>query len=143
MPRATDPGDTTMNMKLDGFSFDRGIDRIIHKTHVDETTLPETTQLTPSETITLQELEKLLALPNLGDFLSDMLKPEIENKELLTPQGFQKALESALATLRQSAEGGGFDEETTKLLNKAARVLSEEANLRELLDMYRSVLYQG
>ena len=131
-----------MNIKLDGFSFDRGIDSIIYKTQVDAP-LPEVSQLTPSDTISLPELEKLLALPTLGDFLAEALKPDIENKDLLTPQGFQRALEDALPALRQLAEEGKLGTETVSLINKAARILSEEANLRDLLNMYRSVLYQG
>ncbi|THF57284.1 type III secretion apparatus assembly protein SctX [Pseudothauera rhizosphaerae] len=131
-----------MSMKLDGFSFDRGIDRIIRN---DQTSvpLPQAGQLAPSDAISRPELEKLLALPNLGDFLSETLKPDIDNKDLLTPQGFQRALQDALTELRQRAEDGSVDADTAKLLGKAARVLSEEANLRDLLNMYRSVLYQG
>lgn len=129
-------------MKLDGFNFDRGIDRILRNDPLDSP-LPERGQLSPADAITRPELEQLLALPNLQDFLANALKPDVNNKALLTPQGFQAALQDSLSMLREQADASGPDSDTARLLERAARVLNEEANLRELLTMYRSVLYQG
>ena len=132
-----------MPMKLDGFNFDRGIDRIIHNEQLDSPLPTSSHNLAPSDISSRPELDKLLSLPNLHDYLADALKPDIENKAILSPQGFQQALEGALTALRSHAEQAAPDSAEGKALNKAARVLGEEANLRDLLNMYRSVLYQG
>ena len=129
-----------MPMKLDGFNFDRGIDRILHGNSLG-LPLPASGQLLPTEAVTRPELERLLSLTNLQDFLAGALRPEIENKTLLTPPGFHLALRNCLAGLHKQAAGLG--DKKGKALIKAAAILDEEANLRDLLQMYRSALYQG
>lgn len=132
-----------MNYDLNHFSFDRGIERIIRSEQPD-IPLPDAGQLPPNAQVRRPELDRLLVQPNLQDHLASQMQPDISDQQsLLTPQGFRRALNGAVASLRKHASNctAGSDKETT--ISKAARVLHEEADLRDLLSMYRSVLYQG
>ena len=127
------------DLRLDSpLAFDRGIDRVVHERTPDK--LPEALNIAPSEMPQPAELDRLLALPNLDDYLQRALHPELDNKELLQPARFRQALEGAREALRQAAEANPED---AKALNRAARLLSEEGDLRDLLQMYRSMLLQG
>ena len=128
------------DLRLDSpLSFDRGLDRVVHE-QGPRSSLPEGLNIAPSEMPHPAELDRLLAMPNLDDYLQETLLPRLENKELLQPGTFRQALEGARDMLRQAAEA---DPEQARTLNRAARVLSEEADLRDLLQMYRSMLLQG
>ena len=87
------------------------------------------------------ELDRLLHQPNLQDFLASELRPQIPDRALLTPQQFERTLRQAAQTLSDATSKN--DAAVSPALKKAARALGEEANLRELLNMYRSTLFQG
>ncbi|MNU04891.1 hypothetical protein D3C72_2494970 [compost metagenome] len=60
------------------------------------------------------------------------------------PGKFQHALQSALDGLSAAAEQMQHqNEDATRTLNRALRLLKDEAGLRDLVTMYRSALYQG
>ncbi len=88
------------------------------------------------------ELDRLLRRPNLPDYLAEQLQPEITDRQLLTPLGFERALRTAGQQLRAAA-ARRETQQIAPLLGKAARAIAEESNLRELLSMYRSTLFQG
>ena len=76
-----------------------------------------------------------------------MARPQIVNRDLLVPARFREALDNALQHLRDAAAqrqpaGDGGDDDL-RMLNRATRLLSEEVGLRDLVQMYRSTLYQG
>jgi hypothetical protein len=126
--------------KLDGFVFDRGIDRIIRNDQ-HEASLPDAAPLPPTEAISSCELDRLLALPNLEDFLAADLQPAIADKTMLTPQGFELALRDAIATLDEHASDPA--EEPSPAIAKARRLLGKEAELRDLVFACRHALHQG
>ena len=124
--------------------FDRGIDSITYKGSEAVPGLPDQLELAPAEAGQRPQLEQLLAMPNLDAFLDEAIRPEIEDRELLMPQRFRQALDGALSTIRENAEGlQSTDPDTARVLNRASRLLHEEVGLRDLLQMYRSVLFQG
>jgi type III secretion protein X len=123
--------------------FERGIDSITFKGSDGAQGLPDQQELAPAEG-ERPLLEQLLAMPNLDAFLDDAIRPEIEDRELLMPQKFRQALDGAIAAIRRGADDAeSSDPETAKVLNRASRLLNEEVGLRDLLSMYRSVLFQG
>ena len=123
-------------------SFDRGIDNIVYARKSDQaaTALPERRNLTPSDDNVRAQLSQLLEKPNTDRFLEEALRPEIEDRDLLLPSQFAEALKEALTELAKQAETGAGD---SRVLNRSVRLLKEETNLRELVTMYRSALYQG
>jgi type III secretion protein X len=124
--------------------FDRGIDKITFKGQEAMQGLPEQRELTPAEHAQRPQLEQLLHMPNLESFLEEAIRPEFDDPELLTPGRFKQAMDGALAAIRQAAEQQqAHDPDGAKVLNRAGRLLNEEVNLRDLLQMYRSVLLQG
>ncbi|MBB6083538.1 type III secretion apparatus assembly protein SctX [Castellaniella defragrans] len=122
-------------------SFDHGIDTIVHARKDEQAaqSLPERRNLMPSDDPVRAQLTLLLEKPNIGRFLEDALRPDIGNRDLLMPAEFAEALREALKGLAGLAERGG----DSRVLNRAVRLLKEETNLRDLVAMYRSALYQG
>lgn len=123
-------------------SFDHGIDAIVYARKDEQATqgLPERRNLTPTDDPVRTQLTQLLEKPNIGSFLEGALRPDIGNRDLLMPSQFAEALREALKALAGLAETGGGD---SRVLNRAVRLLKEETNLRDLVAMYRSALYQG
>lgn len=127
-----------------GTFFERGIDSITFKGGDVAQGLPESHELTPADHAQRPQLDQLLAQPNLDDYLDQCIRPEFDNRDLLLPAHFRQVLDRALATLREEAIAAqAADPEAAKVLNRAVRLLNEENALRDLLHMYRSVLYQG
>ena len=129
-------------------AFDRGIDRVTYARREDTPSLPQREESAPSDVGGRPQVESLLALPTLDDALEDGIRPQLEHRELMTPGHFRQGLDSVLRTLRDTAQrlqspGDGKDTEQLRVLNRATRLLSEECQLRDLVQMYRSVLYQG
>ncbi|WP_174999245.1 type III secretion apparatus assembly protein SctX [Rugamonas aquatica] len=121
--------------------FERGIDRITH-TRQNETALPATTRLLPTDSASTAELDKLLARPNLRDYVFAALRPQIADKALLTPAGFQQALHDASALLQRSAAVAANPTEAAAL-ERGWHQLGEQTDLRLLLTLYRNALFQG
>ncbi|MEJ1965626.1 MAG: hypothetical protein WDO56_30380 [Gammaproteobacteria bacterium] len=125
----------------DHFSLDRGIDSI-SRTNQLEVPLPNAASLPPPGQQNRPELDRLLRRPNLQDYLAEQMQPQIVDPQLLTPQRFELTLRAAGEQLRQ-ASTRAKGQPAAAVLGKAARALGEEVNLRELLAMYRSTLFQG
>ncbi len=126
---------------LDRYSLDRGIDTISRASRP-EVPLPDAAHLPPAGQLSRPELDRLLRRPNLQDYLAEQMQPEIVDRQLLTPQRFEQALHSAVQQMRETATRRGT-QQIAPIVGKAARALSEESNLRELLSMYRNTLFQG
>jgi type III secretion protein X len=127
------------DLRLDSpLTFDRGIDRVVHER--DTPGLPSGLNIAPSEMPQPAELDRLLAMPNLDDYLQGLFQPQLDNKDLMQPGQFRNALDGAREMLRGAAD---TDPDSARTLNRAARLLSDEADLRDLLQMYRSMLLQG
>lgn len=124
--------------------FERGIDSITFKGGDATLGLPDSSELAPADHTERPQLDRLLAMPNLDDFLDQSIRPALDNRELLMPTRFRQVMDGALATLRQEADAAReSNPEKATVLNRAVRLLNEENSLRDLLQMYRSVLYQG
>jgi type III secretion protein X len=131
-----------------GAFFDRGIDSITFKAgdaHTNALSLASQKDLPPSDQISRPQLEKLLDMPNLESFLEDAIRPDLADRELLMPGKFRQTLDSTLSHLQKAGNErqSSGDAEGAKVINRASRLLAEEASLRELVQMYRSALYQG
>ena len=127
-----------------GAFFDRGINSITFKHNDAAQGLPQLRTLSPAEEAGQPMLDKLLHRPDMGDYLQESVRPAITDRDLLLPTNFRQTMNSCLASLRQAAQSSeSSDPEKAKLLGRAVRLLNEESSLRDLLQMYRSALYQG
>jgi type III secretion protein X len=127
-----------------GVYFERGIDSITFKSGELAQGLPDPRELTPTDNTQRPQLESLLSQPSTDSFLEESIRPELDDRDLLLPVKFRQAMDSALDTLREAAQERQADNpESARQLNRAVRLLNEEVGLRDLLQMYRSALYQG
>ncbi|WP_028605269.1 hypothetical protein [Ottowia thiooxydans] len=130
-------------------AFDRGIDQVTYARLGESQSLPQRREEAPSELGGRPQLESLLAQPTLDGMLEEAIRPRLENRDLLVPSRFQAALDSVHAAISEKAENNpaGTDQfgspEERRVLQRAVRLLSNERDLRGLVQMYRSVLYQG
>lgn len=130
-------------------AFDRGIDRVTYVRHGESEGLPLRQEGAPSELGGRQQLEALLDQPTLDQFLEDVLRPQLVNRDLMAPTRFQSVLDSLHEAINDKlGQDGGFmndqmPQEKMRVLQRALRLLNSERDLRGLVQMYRSVLYQG
>lgn len=123
---------------------DRAIDRVV-RDHGGSQVMPEFDlqdlfDLAPAEGQPHSQLEQLLALPTIGEYITQALRPRLDSGELMSPTAFRDVLDETLAGLRDVAEQ---HPPAARALGRLARLLNDEANLRDLLRMYRSALLQG
>ncbi|MET4580348.1 hypothetical protein [Ottowia thiooxydans] len=130
-------------------AFDRGIDLVTFVRSGETQGLPQRREEAPSELGGRPQLESLLAQPTLEDFLEEAIRPRLENRDLLVPSRFQTALDGVHAALSAKCqdEPNRSDEtlspEDKRVMQRAVRLLGTERDMRGLVQMYRSVLYQG
>ena len=103
-----------------------------------ETGLPGGTRIVPSGDLPGQiNLEALYASP-LEESLRAFLKPDLHTRELLFPGYFSARLNNARKKLQAAAR-----KNNSPACAKAADLLEEDAELKELLSMYRGLLQKG
>lgn len=130
-------------------AFDRGIDRVTYARRGETQTLPQRQEEAPSEFRGRPQLEALFAQPTFDDALEAAIRPQLVNRDLLVPSRFHSALERTLARLsseiddEEGVTDGEMPVEKKRVLQRAVRLLNAERDLRGLVQMYRSVLYQG
>lgn len=133
------------DMRISGFAFDRGLDGISYAgREAAGQHLPERQELTPPTDGVKAQLAQLLDTPNTDRYLDNQLRPTVANRDLLLPGRFAQALQATLEGLTAAAEQGqDRSPDEARALNRAVRLLKDEAGLRDLVAMYRSALYQG
>jgi type III secretion protein X len=120
--------------------IERGIDRVVRDVGSSSAELPDFVDLALAEMPAHSQLDQLLALPNIEEFVAAALRPKVDDTQILTPGAFRSVLEATLAGLRRAAEK---QPRAARSYGRAARLLADEASLRDLLYMYRSALQQG
>lgn len=132
------------NISLGHLAFDRGIDRITYARQDVLTQLPEREDAPPPDLGARPQVDALLSLPTLDDALDAAVRPQLENRDLLLAARFGQVLQGALQQLVDAAERTqDTSSDEARTLNRAVRLLKEETGLRDLVQMYRSALYQG
>jgi type III secretion protein X len=131
------------DIRFNSLVFDRGIESITHARPETMSTMPERGDVPPADVGARAQLDGLLQLASMNDRLDAALRPRLANRALLTPGRFHAALGAVHQWLRQSAQQCASDSDNARVLNRATRLLGEETSLRELVQMFRSALYQG
>ena len=120
-------------------SIDIGIDRVVHLRGAPAEPVPRG-DVGPAELPASSQLDALLALPTLDEVIAGMLLPEVEDVQIFSPVRFRDVLDGTQLGLRKAAERNPH---AARALGRAARLLADEASLRDLLRMYRDALMQG
>lgn len=127
-----------------GLFFERGIEKITFDGLDVIRGLPDKRELQPAEDARRPMLDQLLAMHNLESFLEETIRPDFMDRDLLTPVRFRQVMEDTRAGFVAAAgKRAAADPQAVRALERAGRLLGEEVNLRELLQMYRSALLQG
>ncbi|MDB5839529.1 MAG: hypothetical protein JWQ23_1481 [Herminiimonas sp.] len=121
------------------FVISHGIDSVVHDFHV-PVELPSRAGLRPAEADARPQLDRLLALPNIDEFILAELLPDLVDSAILTPARFRAVLGGTLSGLRAAAEA---KPRAARALGRAARLLADEVSMRDLLHMYQTALLQG
>ncbi|MGX8716898.1 MAG: hypothetical protein ACSW8C_02825 [bacterium] len=87
-------------------------------------------------------LVRILNVKTLGSEVAEVLKPEMEPFEKLTPLGYQQMLQNLIARLQELKKAESRNA-IRLLYQDAIRVLQAETVSAELLEEFRIMLLQG
>lgn len=121
--------------------IDQGIEKILRapaRPADDRATI--TGNVSPAYTATRQRLDELYAMPNLDDYLIAEMAPLVAEGSLLLPHRFARELAEARERLRKERER---QKRHARIFSRAIEVLSDQMDLRDLLQSYLSALYKG
>lgn len=121
--------------------IDQGIEKILRGPIQCSDERPvNTNNYSPAYTATRQRLDQLYAMPNLDDYLIEEMAPLVNEGSLLLPHRFVAELAAAREMLRRERERRKRHE---RILSRAIDLLSDQMELRDLLQSYLSALYKG
>ena len=115
------------NIGIEGISWRRN-----------EVSLPVGTTVLPSGDLVSQAALDTLYGSRLEEELKAFLKPNLMSRELLLPGVLGSRLNKARRKLRSEARKSG-----SRTLARAADLLEEDEEMKELLAMYRGLLQKG
>jgi hypothetical protein len=72
--------------------IERGIDRVVRDVGA-SAELPDFVDLAPAEMPAHSQLDQLLALPNIEEFVAAALRPKVDDTQILTPVACRSALQ--------------------------------------------------
>ena len=84
----------------------------------------------------------MLFPPSLEESLAEAFRPDVANRDVLTPGGYQGAVDGAVGDLRAAAAKATDPAEKAKL-ESALAVLKDDASLRDLLNTFRHLLHKA
>ena len=122
--------------------FDQGIERVLPRVETTAPRLPEAAEVDPGVGRAERQLDDVLFPPSLEQSLVEALRPEISQREILTPVGYEAALAETAQQLEQAARENA-DTTQRERLQQASDLLQDEMELRELLRTYRHLLHQA
>jgi type III secretion protein X len=132
---------TRIHDKLSPFPMDRGIEKISHRDEVRELDSGSSGAIMPADAaLNKPRLDQLYAATSLGDYIASQLAPAIHDPSLLLPGRFNRAVQHAADVLNAAAEQ---DPRNARILQRAARILLDQASMRDLIKMYTDALLKG
>lgn len=121
--------------------IDQGITKILRGPIQQGEERPSSTNnYSPAYTATRQRLDELYAMPNLDDYLIAEMAPLVNEGSLLLPHRFVAELAAARELLRRERER---QKRHARIFSRAIDLLSDQMELRDLLQSYLTALYKG
>jgi hypothetical protein len=121
--------------------IDQGIEKILRAPlQRQEDRQAITNNYSPAYTATRQRLDQLYAMPNLDDYLVEEMAPLVAEGSLLLPHRFAQELGAARELLRREQVR---KQRHARVFSRAIEVLSDQMDLRDLLQTYLTALYKG
>ncbi|MEM1305691.1 MAG: hypothetical protein AAGG46_12385 [Planctomycetota bacterium] len=126
-----------------GLSFDAGIEQILTRNDTQSLNLPKESQTLPGDGLFEQRLTEVLTPPSVEQELIESFRPEITNRDVLTPVGYQSALKSSRGKLEQLAKRLAAEPDQSAVrdaVRKAVERLDDELVRHDLISTYRNLL---
>ncbi|MDR2769146.1 MAG: hypothetical protein LBB19_01135 [Puniceicoccales bacterium] len=130
-----------LNWKKKFLNMDAGVTKITVVSNKQQSHLPQNT-FVPTPTPIENKLVRILDVKTLGSEVIDILRPELDSLEGLSPADYHAKLEELIQTLqelRKAEKRQALD----LLYQDAIRVLQAETARNDLLDELRMMLLQG
>lgn len=123
--------------------FDRGIDLIVDHDVSTPVSLPEKTGFMPGDTQIREELPEILLPPTVEQSVLDSVRPEVKDRNLLTPVGFRDAHDVTQVDLKERQLKFPRGTKEHEKLDKLLDFLDEKQDLNELLNRLRTLLQRA
>ncbi|HVJ86622.1 MAG TPA: hypothetical protein VM452_13315 [Caulifigura sp.] len=123
-------------------NFDTGIEQILVQNDPRRTALPETGRTLPGDGQITHLLDQVLSPPSVEQSLMESFRPEITERDLLSPAGYESAREQAGPAL-QGALSSLPDSNDRQSVEQALQLLADDKSLRDLLNTYRNLLHRA
>jgi hypothetical protein len=104
--------------------------------------LPQNGDFSPSEGRIENRLAKVIGLQNLDDILLQLLRPAVEDRQILNPLQFRQKIKE-LGRFFQKKREQNEDPSHEALWDSLITLLRNEEEKGELLDHYRHLLHMG
>lgn len=123
--------------------FERGLEGIVEAPETAR--LPAGQDVAPPDHAHRAALDELLMnVDNLETLLTASVRPDLVDRDLLSPARFRAALDVLAERIAHAAQKQrAINPRESRLLDMAVALLTDEIELRELLQMYRQSLLQG
>ena len=121
--------------------FNTGISGIVRGRPAGSASLPERHQIAPSELSGMLQLARFIAADNIDAVVGRALQPSVESREVLLPERFEAAMQSAVSAIGAVIERATGNEKRD--LEGLATVLRDHQELQYALNYARDMLIAG
>lgn len=122
----------------ENFNFNQGLTGISKGVSQKQMQLPQTSSFDPSEGKIEEKLKKVLSLSTVDSLVMQLLRPEIQDRSLLSPINFRDKIREIRELLEKDK-----NQLPNTLFQRTDEILQDEENKSELLDQYRHMLLLG
>ena len=123
-------------------SFDTGIEQILAYADTSPAKLPDGGQYVPGEGFYQQQLNDVLLPPSVEQSLLESFRPQIKDRSVLTPTGYQAAHNQCQQDVQEAIEKLG-DQPDAQKLKSLVPLLQTGTGLTRLLNTYRHLLHRA
>ncbi len=123
-------------------SFDTGIEQIVVQNDPRPASLPESGRALPGDGQIARLLDQVLSPSTIDQLLIESFRPEITERDLLSPPGYEAARDNAGPALRD-ALATLPDSQDREAVEEALKLLADDKSLRDLLNTYRNLLHRA
>lgn len=123
-------------------NFDIGIEQIVIQNDARPASLPETSRALPGDGQITHLLDEVLNPPSVEQSLMESFRPDITQREILSPSGYEMARDQAGPALKDALSKLP-DSNDRQAVESALQLLSDDKSLRDLLNTYRNLLHRA
>lgn len=123
-------------------AFDAGIEQILTQNDPLPVSLPDASRAAPADGPVSRQLDEVLTPPSVEQALIASLRPDITQRDILSPVGYEAARQGAAAALN-AAGRSTTDPAQREVIGRALDLLDNDRGLQDLLSTYRNILHRA